>query len=256
MISLRGMNLPERDPGQREVRRELDGAVEQTDLGGRRLGHQPLDVGFEDRQAAELDIETTGLGKSRRQELTRQAFADAEQVGQSAGLLGRRPHLPAVEPDGARPDGDLPLLRLEAADDHLRGALDLPEPDEGGLAQDGERRQLQPLAGLQPLLARDGPDAERLQVAREQDRGRLGNPRKVAVALHVLEWHDEQALDRRGRLRGSGARPKQGRQAGQRQDAAGSTRRHSGDVTLTTREERRVWSVTMITHDGSPTARQ
>ena len=103
MVPLRGVHLPERDPGRRESRREPDGSVEQPDLGGRSHRHQPFHVVLEDRQGAVIDVEAASLRKSRRQELTRQALDHAEEVGQPARRDGRRPHPPAVEPDGDAP---------------------------------------------------------------------------------------------------------------------------------------------------------
>ncbi len=186
-----------------------------------------------------LDVEAVGRGKPGRKELACEPLAHAEQVGQPARLDHRRAHPSAVEPDGARADHDLPFLRLEAADDHLRRAHDLPEPDERRLTEDGKRRKLHPSAGLEPLGARDGPDAKRVKIAGEQRGHGLGDPREMPVALHVLERHDEQPLDRRWRLRAGGALPQHEREGHEHRDQeAGRTARHSGEVTLTMRDAR------------------
>ena len=72
---------------------------------------------------------------------------------------------------------------------------------------DGRRRHLQPLERLAPLLARDGIDAERVQVVGEEHGGRLAQPEDAAVARDVLERHHEDAA---GRLSAGGARTTRG----------------------------------------------
>jgi hypothetical protein len=134
-----------------------------------------------------------------RGQLARDASVDIEHRRQRTALDHLREHAACIEADGSCANGQRAAVQLEPAADDVRGAHELTETDDRGVAQAGDRRNAQAFKRAQPILAGDSLRAEGQQVVGEEHRGSFAEPIDARLAIGVFEGED-QVTARRGFL--------------------------------------------------------
>ena len=133
-----------------------------ADLGGRGRCDEPLDVVLEHGQRRACLWSAAGTVAPDRRRLTRSKIA--EEIVNRARFDDLELHASAVEPDVLRAHGNLAAVQPERADDDMRGADDLAQPDDRGVTQAGNRWDLKLCERVEPLFSRVGATAERVEV--------------------------------------------------------------------------------------------
>ncbi len=227
MVSLRGLHLPERQPGAIVARIQLQRGLEKRGLTRGLLRQQPLHVLLErvQRRTRRPPSPIGRLGPAADRP-PRHSLDEREQIAETAALgdLGVRPA--DVNANRAGVDGERITIDADVADDNLVGADELTDLDHRRAAQDRVRRQVQLVVGARARGARNRPEPAPVHVVGHQDRDRLAEPVDPAVAPGRVERDDEDPRRRRrdgrrlGRWRGRRRRAKREERAQKRDDHA------------------------------------
>ena len=256
MRALLGVDGPQRGENPPVVRRPRHRSFEKARLRRWRGGHEPLDVLLERVEGNGRRSTRCGdhAPAERLRQPSRHPLEDREEIGDRA-LVRHVRQLPArLEVDHARTDIDR-RSDTDVPEDDLGGADQFADPDRRRAAERSRRRQLQPVEGRDPLIARERPDAQMIETFAQQHRRGLTNPERGSGAPRRLRLRldgerQNQHARGRGRLPAGRVRGQQDQRARRQRGGSTWTKSSDEDVNLPVHRARQQTAHTRLCHDS------
>ena len=177
-------------------RRQLERFVQKRELRLRRLRDQPFDVLLErsDRRMASFELHRC-RGRPRH-EAHRHSIVDIEDVCKRPALNDLGPGMTSIEQHRLDANGERVAGQRKVADDDLRRAHDLTDPDDRGVTEPGDGRHAKQIERMQPFVAPHDRQAKSEQTVGQDHRRPFPEPIASRLPGGGFERHDQHTRRR------------------------------------------------------------